>query len=277
LERSGIITLLTDFDERDAYVGTMKGVVLGICPDARIVDISHRVTRHHIQQGAFLLAQAAPYFPDGTIHVAVVDPGVGTARRRLAIQGRRAYYVGPDNGILHVAAQAEGIVKVVEITASRFLRFDGGTTFDGRDVFAPTAAHLAQGVRLEEFGPETQVVTRLHRAEAHATHGTIRGEVLHIDAFGNVITNIPRAMLVDATLNPPMQVHVTLGERTATLRYCRSYGEVAVHAPLVVVGSSGYLEIAVNQGSAEARFSAAVAQPVEITRASKQQCSWEAK
>jgi S-adenosylmethionine hydrolase len=267
LERSGIITLLTDFDERDAYVGTMKGIILGICPDARIVDISHRVTRHHVRQGAFILAQAAPYFPKGTVHVAVVDPGVGTTRRRLAIQGQRAFYVGPDNGVLHIASKSEGIVRVVEITAPRCLRRDAGTTFDGRDVFAPTAAHLARGIALEELGPTTQVITRLHQAEAQVTRGTIRGEVLHIDAFGNVITNIPPALLVDTTLNPPMWVHVTLGDRTATLRFCRGYGEVAVHAPLLVVGSSGYLEVAVNQGSAAVRFDAEVAQSVEATRA----------
>jgi S-adenosylmethionine hydrolase len=267
LERSGIVTLLTDFGERDAYVGAMKGVILGICPDARIVDISHRVARHRVRQGAFLLVQAAPYFPEGTIHVAVIDPGVGTARRRRAIQGRRAVYVGPDNGVLHVAAAAEGIVRAVEITAPRFLRRDAGTTFDGRDVFAPTAAHLARGIRLEALGPPIEVVTRLHRAEAQVRRGTIRGEVLHIDAFGNVITNIPRALLVNAALNPPMRVHVTLGDRSAPLRFCRGYGEVAVHAPLVVVGSSGYLEVAVNQGSAAVRFEAAVAQPVEVTRA----------
>lgn len=268
MKRSGIITLLTDFEERDVYVGTMKGVILDIYPDARLVDLSHRVARHDVRQGAFLLAQAAPYFPEGTIHVVVVDPGVGTARRRLAVQSRRAYYVGPDNGVLHVAAHAEGIVKAVAITAPRFLRLGAGVTFDGRDVFAPAAAHLAQGVRLEELGPATHAVTPLHRAEARATRGTIRGEVLHIDAYGNVITNIPRALLVDAAMDPPMRIHVTLGDRAATLRLCRGYGEVAVHTALAVVGSSGYLEVAVNQGSAAARFGAAVAQPVEVTRAS---------
>ena len=166
-----------------------------------------------------------------------------------------------------MAAQAE---EIVEITTPRFLRLDAIRTFDGRDVFAPTAAHLARGISLEQFGPETQIMTRLHRAEAHATHGAIHGEVLYIDAFGNVITNIPRALLVDAILNPPVQVNVKLGNRVATLRYCRGYGEVAVHVPLVVIGSSGYLEIAVNQGSAEARFGAAVAQPVEVTRTPSQ-------
>ena len=152
--RAQVISLLTDFGFKDAYVGTMKGIILRICPTATLVDISHDLSKYDILEGAYNLAQASPYFPEGTIHLAVVDPGVGTTRRRLIIKGSRCLYVGPDNGILSLAAKIEGVVKVVEIRNEAYMLQHFSRTFEGRDVFAPAAAHLANGVNIDEFGPK---------------------------------------------------------------------------------------------------------------------------
>lgn len=260
-----IITLLTDFGTKDAYVAAMKGAILQICPEARVVDISHDVNKFDIRHGAFLLAQASPYFPERTIHVAVVDPGVGTVRRRIIVQGRRSLYVGPDNGVLLTAAKREGIVRAVEITNPRYMLPNPSRTFEGRDVFAPASAFLARGIDLDEFGGEVRDLVYPPFVEATLRKGMVAGEVVHIDGFGNVITNIPEILLREVGVVEGMSMRVRLGERVEFLSFCRVYGEAPVGVLILVVGSSGLLEVSVNQGNASVLFGARVGDPVEIS------------
>jgi S-adenosylmethionine hydrolase len=265
----GIITLLTDFGLRDAYVGAMKGVIMGICPTAEIVDISHDVSRHDIREGAFLLSQVSPYFPEGTIHLVVIDPGVGTARRRIAVKGRRCLYVGPDNGVLFPAIKVEGVEEAVEIKEERFMLPNPSATFEGRDVFAPVAAHLAKGVNIGDLGPEIQGLVEPSFAEPNVKGGTIFGEVVHIDCFGNIVTNISRGLLEKFKVVEGIYLDCNVGGVSKVLRFCKAYGEVPVESPLIVEGSSGFIEVSVNQGSAMELFKAVVGSKVEFSIRSK--------
>ncbi|MFQ6077455.1 MAG: S-adenosyl-l-methionine hydroxide adenosyltransferase family protein [Candidatus Bathyarchaeia archaeon] len=260
-----IITLLTDFGTKDAYVAAMKGAILQICPEARVVDISHAVNKFDIRHGAFLLAQASPYFPDGTIHVAVVDPGVGTERRRIIIQGRRSRYVGPDNGVLLMAARREGIERAVEITNPRYMLPNPSRTFEGRDIFAPASAYLAMGTDLDEFGGEVQDLVQPPFVEARVRRGKVVGEVIHIDGFGNVITNISELLLRGMGVAEGTSIGVRLGERVEALRFCGAYGEAPVGVPILVIGSSSLLEVSVNQGDASVLFKASAGDLIEIS------------
>jgi len=246
LEHRPIITLLTDFGAHDAYVSSMKGVILGLCPTAVIVDISHEVHKFDVRHGAFLLHQAVPYFPKGTIHTVVVDPGVGTERRRIIVEGTHSLFVGPDNGVFALAIQREGFVKAVEITEKKFMLPNPSPTFDGRDIFAPVSAHLACGVKVEEFGA---IIFRL--ATPPYSRPTIQkdkivGEVLAIDDFGNIITNIP----YNAT--------------SVTMKLSRTYGNVPIGTSVLVVGSSNFLEVSINQGSSSNLFQADVGSKIEL-------------
>jgi S-adenosylmethionine hydrolase len=216
-----VITLLTDFGHLDPYAGIMKGVILGICPEARIVDLTHDVIPYQIAQAAFLLEQSWRYFPAGTIHVAVVDPGVGTARRPLLVEAGGHYFIGPDNGVLPEGEAFE--ILVDSAPASR--------TFHGRDVFAPAAARLAMGEkRVKPVSDPVRITLE-------------RGTVLHIDRFGNVITNL----------------------RPGTEKRVATYAEGPPGELFVIEGSSGYLEIALNRGSAAERLGIGVGSvlPVE--------------
>ena len=260
-----IITLLTDFGTRDAYVSAMKGVMLRMCPTARIVDVSHDVPKYDIKYGALLLLQAAPYFPEGTIHVTVIDPSVGTARRRIIVQGRRSLYVGPDNGVLLLAAEREGVMKAVEVKEERFMLPYVSKTFEGRDVFAPVSAYLASGVKIDEFGPEIHNLVKLSFIEPKIADGKIVGEILHIDSFGNIVTNIQRDLLDNARIVEGIPLKVMVGKHSNVMIFCRAYGEVSAGMPLIIVGSSGFLEVSVNQGSARELFKAKVGDIVEIS------------
>lgn len=260
-----IITLLTDFGTRDAYVSAIKGVILQLCPEAKIVDISHDVPTYDVKYGAFLLFQASSYFPEGTIHMAVVDPGVGTTRRRIIVQGRRSFYVGPDNGVLSLAAEREGIVRTVEVREKKFMLPQVSNTFEGRDVFAPISAYLAKGVNIAEFGPEINGFIKLPLKDAKVVDGKIIGEVLHIDGFGNIVTNIQKNLLEEAKILEDASLKVLVDKHSRIMRFCRAYGEVSASVPLMIIGSSGFLEFSVNQGSAKELFKARVGDAVEIS------------
>lgn len=261
-----IITLLTDFGVHDAYVGAMKGVILDICPDAVIIDITHHVQPFDVRQGAFLLHQAAPYFPVDTIHVAVVDPGVGTARRRIGVRGRRGLYVGPDNGVLTLALQRDGFVQGVELQEAKYMRPTPSPTFDGRDVFAPAAAHLACGVALEALGPPISRLVTPPFAQATRRKETLVGEVLHIDRFGNIITNIPQDLLAAFNAAAGEVFHVQVDGTAANIIFSRAYGQVLEGTPIMVVGSSDFVEVSVNRGDARDQFHADVGSRIEVTR-----------
>lgn len=262
IRRAQIITLLTDFGVKDAYASAMKGVLLGICPTVTLVDISHTVIKHDVLDGAFTLSQASPYFPKGTIHLAVVDPGVGTGRRRIIIQGRHHLYIGPDNGVLSLAATKDGVVKIFEIRNEAFMLPNSSKTFEGRDVFAPVAAHLASGVNIDEFGSEVRNFSSISISEPTKKDRVFLGEVIHIDNFGNITTNIPENMLRDIPLR--VLIEVTVGEASKTCSFYETYNEVPKGVALLTLGSSGFLEIAVNRGSAKTLFKAKVGNRVTI-------------
>ena len=259
-----IITLLSDFGLRDPYVSEMKAVILSICPETHIVDITHDIEKFDIRMGAFVLASAASYFPEGTIHVAVVDPGVGTKRKPLVVESRRCLYVGPDNGLLMLAARREGIRRVFHITNPRYMLSKVSRTFHGRDVFAPAAAYLAKGISSSEFGPEVHDYVLPVFAKPQMSDHRILGEVLHIDGFGNIISNISLNDLERGNVHEGSLFDIKLGEKTLRLKLCSAYGEVPVGSPLAIMGSHGFLEISINQESASKFFGVQAGDPVQV-------------
>ncbi|HET7288835.1 MAG TPA: SAM-dependent chlorinase/fluorinase [Thermodesulfobacteriota bacterium] len=237
-----IITLMTDFGLRDHYAGVMKGVILGINPDAVIVDITHEIRKYHIYEAAFKLRGCYNYFPKGTIHVAVVDPGVGGPRRPLAAEAGGYYFVGPDNGIFSPVLESVDKSAVVEITRTEFMLENVSRTFHGRDIFAPAAAHLSNGVSILDLGRTLPQPVSIDVPTPSVKGDEIRGVVLYADSFGNLVTNVPGNMVV-----PGMAVYAgqyRIGPVKAT------YGDVEKGNLLAIIGSSGLLEISVNQGSA---------------------------
>lgn len=258
-----IVTLTTDFGLKDPYVSEMKAAVLGICPAATIVDVTHLVEKFNVREGAFVLASATPYFTQGTIHVAVVDPGVGTQRRPIVIQTNKGFFVGPDNGLMTLAAKTQGIVHVRHIESRLLMLPHVSGTFHGRDIFAPAAAHLANGVPLAEFGPQLTEYIEPSFAKVSREKDTMIGEVLHVDDFGNIITNIASQETADFAQDI---VQIELPQTVLELKFSRAYGNVKPHEPLALIGSHGYLEIALNQGSAAAKFSVKVGDQVKLAR-----------
>lgn len=260
--RSGIVTLTTDFGRRDIYAGLLHAVILGIDPRLRVVDLTHDVAPHAILEAAFLLESAYRYFPPGTVHLAVVDPGVGTARPLIAIEAGAALFVAPDNGLLTVvwqglADEERRAARIVELTEARLWRLPVSSTFHGRDILAPVAAHLAAGRPLEEAGPPREGLTILPEAQPTITSpNTIQGRIVHIDRFGNCSTNIPAAALGGASI-------VTAGGHPlGWLR--RTYADVAPGQPLALAGSDGRLEVAVREGSAAETLGLRVGDPVWV-------------
>jgi S-adenosylmethionine hydrolase len=259
-----VITLTTDFGLEDHYVGVMKGVILGISPGATLVDITHQVSPYEVTEGAFLLAQAYPHFPPKTVHVAVVDPGVGTARRPILLEAAGQYFVAPDNGVLSMIYSREEKRKVRAITAERFFRQPVSQTFHGRDIFAPVAAHLAAGIPPARFGK--LIRDYLHRRDFDRPVQTGKriwtGAILHVDRFGNMVTNfrpedipgLAEGRAFEMALGPYQVAHIA-----------RSYAECPPGEPFLIVGSSGYLEISMNQASAARTLGFAAGAPVEIT------------
>jgi len=257
-----LITLLSDFGISDHYAAAMKGTMLQMCGELVLVDISHSVRRHSIMEGAYLLVQSTPYFPEGAVHIAVVDPGVGTKRRRLAIEGTRSFYVGPDNGVLIPAARAEGIVRVVSITNRDYMLRKVSSTFEGRDVFAPVAVHLSLGLNIETLGPEISDPVEPAWTRPEKMNHEVRGVVVQIDHFGNLVTNIPAAYVGQWQIRSTVEVLVRDIRRTAL--FAESYAEADEGGLVVLVGSSGLVEIAVYGGSAESLLSAELADSVTI-------------
>ena len=248
-----IITLLTDFGLADHYVAAMKGVILGICPRARLVDITHQITPFSIPQGAYTLAQAWRYFPKGTVHLAVVDPGVGSARRAMAaeIDGHR--FVAPDNGLLTMVLASGGNAKLREITVRRYFRDPVSNTFHGRDIFAPVAAHLAAGLALAKTGkPISDPVMGGFAKPVQLADNQWRGAVLSVDTFGNIVTNFDSATFHEVARRP---FSLKLASRALT-GYAATYRSAPAKKPFIIPGSSGYLEVSINQFSASASLRA---------------------
>jgi S-adenosyl-L-methionine hydrolase (adenosine-forming) len=257
-----IFTLTTDFGLKDPYVAEMKAVILSICPNATVVDVTHEVEKFSVRMGAYMLALAAPYFPLGSVHVAVVDPDVGTQRRPLIVQTAHSFFVGPDNGLLFLAAEAQGIKHIYEIVNQQFMLPHVSSTFHGRDIFAPAAAHLANGVPAKEFGPEITDVTKPKFTKVTRVKDSLFGEVLHVDSFGNIITNV-RAKDLASLKEGVVQAELPFDK--LQLKLSKSYAEAKLQEPIALIGSHDFLEIALNQGNAAAKFNTKAGDKITLT------------
>jgi len=257
-----MITLTSDFGLKDPYVAEMKGAILTLNPKATIIDVSHEVGKFDVRRGAFILASAAPYFPRGTVHLAVVDPGVGTCRRAVLLQTEQGFFVGPDNGVLMLAAQNQGVSHVYELTNPKYRYPDVSGTFHGRDIFAPAAAYLDMGVAPSKFGPEIDDAVNPRFAVAKTRNGVLIGEILYIDDFGNIVTNINQKQVPQAEA-----LNLVLQNLSLKITVSKNYASAKLQEPVALVGSHGFLEIALNQGSAAKKFCVAAGDNVEVTPA----------
>ena len=248
--RNPIITLTTDFGTNDHFIGTMKGVILSIEPDAQVIDICHSVQAFDVLDGALTISQAYSYFPTGTIHMVVVDPGVGTARRPLIVSSDRHHFVAPDNGVLSLIYQREQRLSARHVTGEHYFLQPVSNTFHARDIFSPVAAYLAKGVDPEKFGEAVTDFVRFSAPKPKAANeNTLRGVVLKVDRFGNLITNIT-----------PQDAPMLFGENQGAFKIVVGQREIreikeayALGAPgevFGIMGSMGYLEVAANRGSA---------------------------
>jgi S-adenosyl-L-methionine hydrolase (adenosine-forming) len=252
-----IITLTTDFGTADSYVGIMKGVILGIAPDVRLVDLSHEIAAQDVRGAAFILSRAVPFFPDGTVHLAVVDPGVGSSRRPLLITTSWASYVGPDNG-LFTFAMGEISAEIFELDRPKFWLPSVSSTFHGRDIFAPVAAHVARGVPRHDLGRPINDPVRLPLVmpQCHSD-GHVSGHIIHIDRFGNLITDISGGWLGDRRWRAEIA-----GQRIS--QFGTTYEDAAYGKFLALVSSAGTVEIAVRGGNAAARLGVGVGEAVSL-------------
>lgn len=258
-----VVTFTTDFGGSDHYVAAMKGVVLSIAPQATLVDVSHGIERHDISRAAFLLRETAPWYPTGSVHLVVVDPGVGTRRRIIAARYGGQYVIAPDNGVVTLLHRHLSIEAVHVVQNPRLAMPQISATFHGRDLMAPAAGHLAAGGKIADIGPPTDHLEVLQLSEPviSAQH-TVAGQVIHVDTFGNLITNVPEEH-VRATFAKLAAARVYLnGDVIGAVRH--TYADVEADQPLALVGSSHLLEIAVNRGSAAQTFGAGVGTTVEI-------------
>ncbi len=260
----GCITLLTDFGGTDPYVGATRGSALAVNPDVQLVDISHEVAPHDVAEAGYVLAGAFPYFPQGTVHVAIVDPGVGSERRILAAEFGGHVLMAPDNGLLSVVFRDEEPDRVIGVTNADYFRHPVSLTFHGRDIFAPVAAHLTLGVPLEAMGPAVSEYERWGTATPEMGERSIRGVVVHVDRFGNLVTNIAREDVERLGEVPSVELHVhAAGEDIHGIH--RTYGDVAVGDLLAVIGSGGFVEVSANAGSAADMLGVGRRTPVRVT------------
>lgn len=245
-----LITLLTDFGDHDWFVSGMKGVILSTHPYARIVDLSHQITPHRIGEAAYFLKSCYREFPEGTIHVVIVDPGVGSARRAIAVKSRRYFFLAPDNGALTYIFDDEQPVEVREIDQQKFRRESPGHTFDGRDLFAPAAARLAKYEPFESYGPVIEEYRRCSISQPHWEHTALVGEIAYVDRFGNLISNLTFhhvKEIQDVTKQPNRQIRIadhTIDELVG------SYTEGSRVEPSALINSNGAIEVFINEGDA---------------------------
>ena len=247
MERSGVITFTTDFGLTEPYVGMMKGVVLSIHPKVRLVDLTHQIRAGAISEAAGVILEAFPFFPKGTVHVAVVDPSVGSERRLVALEARGHLFVGPDNGIFWPVIKSAGRTRLIELTENQFFQTPISQTFHGREIFAPIAAHLARGISLQRLGRLIDDPVQLDVPLPFEENEILNGEIVHMDHFGNLITNIDRSEL-ERFLRTAQPV-ITVGSLVVRGLH-RIYGDVEAGNTLALINSADKLELAVNLGSA---------------------------
>lgn len=272
-----LIVLLTDFGLSDPYAGVMKGVILNLNPQAQLVDLTHSIQPQNVRQAAFALMNSYRYFPEGTIFLVVVDPGVGTDRRPIAVRAGGYIFVAPDNGVLSYVLHEWNDYVAFELTNQQYQLSDVSFTFHGRDIFAPAAAHISQGIAVETFGAQLTDVMVLPAPELVLNEGQWIGEVVHIDHFGNVITSLGQLRWLEdrLTLMPrlgdfftavsiqPESCRLVLNGHTVE-GIQRAYGDVERGTLLSMVGSNGYLEVAINQGHAASRLDVEIGDQVTL-------------
>ncbi len=256
-----IITLLTDFGTSDHYVAAMKGVMLGICPQAELIDITHDIAPYAIAEGAYTLAQAWRCFPKGTTHLAVVDPGVGTERRAILAEADGHRFVAPDNGLLSFILRAVPDAAVRELSESRFFRDSVSRTFHGRDIFAPVSAHAARGIHPKRFGSViNNTVIKNFEAIFQKASGTYLGSILKIDRFGNIITNLEAKTFRRIAVEP---FQIRIGRKTVST-FRATYGEARRGEIFALFGSSGFVELSMNQSDAARHVGAQSGSPLTL-------------
>ena len=258
-----VVTFLSDFGISSYYIAQMKGVIFKSYPQVTCIDISHSISPQDIQAGAFILRSTVPFFPKGTIHIAVVDPGVGTQRRGIVIITNNHVLIGPDNGLLIPAAQDQGTFTVYEISNKSYISNSISSTFHGRDIFAPIAAHILQGIAFDTIGPIIHDFTYADINEPLVSPTSITGEVVFIDDFGNIITNINRS-LVQSKLIAGNMFTITIKEKTVQIPYHQTYGFLPQGQLLLTIGSMNLVEIAINQGNAAKVLDISVRDPIRI-------------
>lgn len=253
-----IITLLTDFGTRDGYIGAVKGVIKRINPQAEIVDITHDVDSYDVLGAAFALSNFYKYFPKGTIHLAVVDPGVGSLRQPILIKTEDFFFVGPDNGIFSFIYQREDLTDIIIISNKKHFLAEPSSTFHARDIFAPVAAYLSLGIKTDEFGSPAKECMKFFIPQPESKGESLKGQIIHIDRFGNLITNICADLL-----KRKKNVEIVMGKRKIR-GISRSYFEIKEKGLGALIGSSDFLELAVNQGSAQKLLKAKVGNRIRI-------------
>lgn len=251
-KRRALIVLLTDFGADDEYVGVMKGVISSINPEAKTIDLCHEVSPQDIMEAGFILYKSYKYFPKETIFLVVVDPGVGTRRRAVVLEAAGYYFVAPDNGVLSFILRKEKVSRIVELTNRRYFLAAISRTFHGRDLFAPAAAHLSRGVDPARFGSELKELIKLNISSPSVSpKGSLVGEVIHIDRFGNLITNIDHESFGRFQKNHPVgPFKIRVGRKTVP-KLVNFYSETRAGELLAIFGSSDHLEISLNLGSAQ--------------------------
>ncbi len=240
-KKAGIITLTTDFGLQDPFVGILKGVIYAISPTTTVVDLSHEIERHHVEEALYTVGYAHPYFPKGTVHVIVVDPGVGTGRRPLLVQSGEAFFLAPDNGVLSFLFDGKSGCTARAIASRKHMRPEVSHTFHGRDIFAPAAAWLSRGVKPEAFGPVINDYTRLNIPQLLISEHGIRGEIIHVDRFGNLITNIQQIHLESLMASGGELIAETRGTQIRGLY--TAYADNRTERAGMIINSFNLLEI----------------------------------
>lgn len=250
-----MITLLTDFGTKDGYAGIIKGVIFGINPKVTIIDITHAISAQNIKEAAFILKASYSYFPKGTIHVAIVDPGVGSNRKTILVQTKKYYFVCPDNGLLTYVLNEEKVEKIIELTNKKYFLKEISNTFHGRDIFAPVSAHLSKGVKITEFGKPIHSIIKFKESnpiiKRTKSGVVIAVKIIHVDHFGNLVTNVTKKSLDGISNKEKITFKIGTGSVNGI---SKSYSDVSKNKPLAIWGSSGFLEISVREGSAYHQF-----------------------
>lgn len=261
-----IITLLTDFGSRDSYVAEMKAIILSIYPEATLIDITHEVVETNVVQGAYILARSVGFFPKGSIHLAVVDPGVGGVRRPIVIEATSAVLIGPDNGLLASAAERLGLKHIYLIENKKYIPSRVSETFHGRDIFAPIAAYIASGILPAEFGREIFDITQSPIPKSKLLGKKIGGEIIYVDKFGNLVTNIESKLLhtLGVKCGETLKLRVGRGKQIK-VKLVKSYSDVSSGGLLLIPGSGYSIEISVNLGSAAEILTAGIGIEIELT------------